>query len=160
MAEEIIDGQQKYLNYKTQFQRLNRALANEFYLEAIFIEYAIMEDRTESVLRHAGLWPAYLKRRGKNMVTINSKIKFIQEKARNKSGLLHKYFSDDLMDQVFNWKEKRNPLIHALLNQKLGPDDLKALATEGNSLVRILRTRAANHNRAADKQNAEQNLKA
>ena len=32
---------QKYENYREQFNRLKRALASEFYLEAIFIEYAI-----------------------------------------------------------------------------------------------------------------------
>ena len=59
-----IDNQQKYENYKEQFKRLNKALANGFHLEAMFIEYAVMEDRTESIIRHAGLWEAYLRRRG------------------------------------------------------------------------------------------------
>jgi hypothetical protein len=39
---------QKYENYKEQMNRLKKAMANAFYLEALFIEYAIMEDRTES----------------------------------------------------------------------------------------------------------------
>jgi hypothetical protein len=56
------------------------------------------------------------------------------------------------MDQLRDWKNKRNPLIHDLLNQKLGADDLKNLALEGNELVRILRTRATSHNRAVEKQ--------
>ena len=43
---------QKYENYKEQFKRLDRALKLGFYLEAIFIEYAIMEDRTSSILRY------------------------------------------------------------------------------------------------------------
>ena len=46
------DNMQKYENYKEQFKRLNRALASGFSLEAIFISYAILEDRTESILRH------------------------------------------------------------------------------------------------------------
>ena len=37
---------QKYENYKEQMKRLDRALTNGFNLEAMFIEYAIMEDRT------------------------------------------------------------------------------------------------------------------
>ena len=59
MTEPTIDNQQKYENYREPFQRLNKALANGFNLEAMFIEYAIMEDRTESILRHADLWGAY-----------------------------------------------------------------------------------------------------
>lgn len=157
MASQPIDGQQKYLNFKAQFGRLNRALKNEFYLEAIFIEYAIIEDRTESALRHAELWDAYLKRRGKNMVTITSKIKFIQEKSKNEAYLLHNYFSGELWSQILAWKDKRNPLIHELLNQKLGPDDLKNLAEEGAQLARTLRDKVGYHKRAMAKKKAGHN---
>ena len=37
----MTDNQQKYLNYKEQFKRLNRAIANGFNLEAMFIAYSI-----------------------------------------------------------------------------------------------------------------------
>lgn len=149
MSHAPISGQEKYRNYKEQFDRLNKALKNEFYLEAIFIEYAILEDRTESVLRHAGLWESYMK--GKKMANIGTKLTFIKNKAAVKSCTLHPYFNDDLMEQLRSWKNKRNPLIHDLLNQKLGDNDLKELAMEGSALVRTLRTRATSHNRAADK---------
>ena len=49
MAEKNL---QKYENYKEQSKRLNRAINNEFYLEALFIEFAIIEDRAESILRY------------------------------------------------------------------------------------------------------------
>ena len=149
MSHTPISGQEKYRNYKEQFDRLNKALKNEFYLEAIFIEYAILEDRTESVLHHAGLWDAYMK--GKKMANIGTKLTFIKNKAALKSSSLHPYFNDDLVEKLRAWKDKRNPLIHDLLNQKLGDSDLKDLAMEGSRLVRILRTRATSHNRAADK---------
>ena len=51
-----IDNMQKYENYRVQIGRLKKALKEHFYLEAIFIEYAIMEDRLEAILRHAGKW--------------------------------------------------------------------------------------------------------
>ena len=149
MSHTPISGQEKYRNYKEQFERLNKALKNEFYLEAIFIEYAILEDRTESVLHHAGLWDAYMK--GKKIANIGTKLTFIKNKANVKSCTLHPYFSDDLLEQLRDWKNRRNPLIHDLLNQKLGDNDLKELAMDGSRLVRILRTRATSHNRAADK---------
>ena len=149
MSHMPISGQEKYRNYKEQFDRLNKALKNEFYLEAIFIEYAILEDRTESVLHHAGLWDAYMK--GKKIANIGTKLTFIKNKANVKSCTLHPYFSDDLLEQLRDWKNRRNPLIHDLLNQKLGDNDLKELAMDGSRLVRILRTRATSHNRAADK---------
>ena len=40
---------QKYENYREQFKRLNKAMNSNFNLEAMFISYAIMEDRTESI---------------------------------------------------------------------------------------------------------------
>ena len=47
--EITIPGTKKYLNYKEQMVRLKKAMAAQFYLEAIFIEYAVMEDRLESI---------------------------------------------------------------------------------------------------------------
>lgn len=54
--EQITDNMQKYANYKEQMGRLSKALTQGFFLEAIFIEYAILEDRLESILRHSGKW--------------------------------------------------------------------------------------------------------
>ena len=42
--DKTITNTQKYENYKEQFKRLKRALNEGFNLEAIFIEYAILED--------------------------------------------------------------------------------------------------------------------
>ena len=49
-----ISNMQKYFNYQEQMVRLKKAMAAQFYLEAIFIEYAVMEDRLASVLIHSG----------------------------------------------------------------------------------------------------------
>ncbi len=155
MSSNNITGQEKYQNYRNQFDRLKKALNNEFYLEAIFIEYAILEDRTESILRHSGLWDAYMKTRKGRMANIDSKLMFIHKHAQNKKYLLSRYFADDLMLQLRAWKNERNPLIHDLLNQKLGPDALQDLAIRGNDLIKTLRTRTTNHNRAVDRQNAQ-----
>ena len=123
MDESMADNRLKYENYKEQFRRLNKALANGFNLEAMFIEYAIMEDRTESILRHGGYWDPYLKRRGNGRgATLNSKISYIQRKIESGDKLLAKYFPDDLLNEILTWKEERNRLIHALLMQQLGED--------------------------------------
>ena len=154
--EQKIDNQQKYENYAEQFRRLNKALASGFNLEAMFIEYALMEDRTESVLRHAGLWDAYLKSRKGHGPTINSKVKYICNCANSGNKFLKEYFSDDLLDQILDWKEERNRLIHALLNQQFAHNEISALAQQGNELCRTLRSRVTNCNRAADRERAAQ----
>ena len=78
------DNMQKYENYKEQFKRLNRALANGFNLEAIFMSYAILEDRTESILRHGELWDVYRKSRKGREPNLDSKVKYIQKRAENR----------------------------------------------------------------------------
>ena len=141
----------KYENYKEQFKRLNRALLNRFNLEAMFIEYAIMEDRTESILRHAGKWDVYLKSRKGREVNIDSKIKYIIKLAENQKDILHKYFSDDLFEQILTWKNQRNRLIHALLKQELAHNEVLVLAEKGNELVKTLKSRTSTYNRKIDK---------
>ena len=151
MEAMMIDNQRKYENYTEQFRRLNKALANGFNLEAMFIAYAIMEDRTESILRHGGYWDAYMKKRGNRGATINSKITYIQGKANADDKLLRKYFSDDLLDRVLKWKDERNRLIHALLQQELAHNEINELAAQGNELVKVLRSRSSSYNRALEK---------
>ena len=148
----MISGQQKYENYREQFRRLNKAIAAGFNLEAVFIEYAIMEDRTESILLHAGKWDAYLKSRKGREPNIDSKTKYIKKLAENQKDILHRYFSDDLLDRILNWKEQRNRIIHALLKQQLEHGEVGSLANEGNELVKILRNRAGSYNKMIDKQ--------
>lgn len=150
MDECAISNQQKQANYTEQFRRLKLALKNGFNLEAMFIEYAILEDRTESILRHGGYWDAYLKKRKGKDPTISTKISYIQGKANADDKLLHKYFSDDLLARVLIWKDERNRLIHALLKQQLTNEDVINIATEGNELVRIVRSRASAYNKALE----------
>ena len=147
------DNTQKHENYREQFNRLKRALASEFYLEAIFIEYTIIEDRTESILRHAGKWDSYLKKRGRYQVTLDSKIAYIQDFAREKKSIAHKCFSDTLMDEILEWKEERNRLIHALLKQTLTTEEVSEIAHTGERLTKEIRTRATNFSRAVERKN-------
>ena len=150
-----ISNQQKYENYREQFKRLNRALYSGFNLEAMFIEYALMEDRTESILRHAEKWDAYIKSRHGHGPNINSKVKYIKKLAENKKDLLHKYFSDDILDNILQWKDERNRLIHALLKQDFAHNEIADLALRGKNLADTLRNRSGSYNRAVDKSNGQ-----
>ena len=155
---EKTQNQLKYENYREQFKRLNSALHNGFNLEAMFIEYAIMEDRTESILRHAGKWDAYMKSRKGREPNIDSKIRYIQKIAEEKKTLPNKYFSDTLLNDILQWKEDRNRLIHALLKQQLEHGEVGELAAKGKQLADALRTRAGSYNRSADRQKAKETL--
>lgn len=144
---------QKYNNYKEQMRRLNKAINNSFFLEALFIEYAIMEDRTESILRYEGngVKPRY----EGGTVGIDSKLRKIKKLAEDKKALPRKYFDDSFIDEILEWKEERNKLIHALMKQSLTTDKLARLSAEGYDLLRDLSRRASNYKRAVERKEAQ-----
>lgn len=144
---------QKYENYREQFIRLKKALDSKFFLEAIFIEYTIIEDRTESILRHAGKWEACVKSHKGRCIMLEKKINYIKDIAREKKSVAHRYFSDSLLDDIFEWKEIRNQLIHALLKQSLTTEYLADIAYQGNELMKLLRNRTNSFNKAIEKKN-------
>jgi hypothetical protein len=137
---------QKYGNYKEQTGRLKKAMDNHFLLEALFIEYAIMEDRCESILRHSN---AFNPERHK---TINGKLNRITELARYKKSLIRKYISDELIEEIKGWKEERNRLIHALMKQSLTSEELEQIAAQGQQIVKTLCSKTTSYKRALERE--------
>ena len=153
-SKPIADNIQKYYNYREQMTRLHKSLKQQFYLESIFIEYSIMEDRLESILRHAGEWEKMVEKQEKKnrKVGIDQKINKVQELARVKKSLENKYFgSDDIMETVRTWKDERNPLTHARLKRWLHTEDLAEVAIEGYEIVKRLCSKATSYRRAVEK---------
>lgn len=143
--ENKISNMQKYENYRIQMGRLSRAIKAEFYLEAIFIEYAIMEDRLESILVHAG------KFNPKKHDKMDKKLGKVEEISQEKKALAHKYFSAELIQSIYSWKNSRNDLIHALMKQNLVTDELKAVAISGRDIVKTLNTKSTAFRKANEK---------
>lgn len=139
---------QKQLNYREQFKRLDKALNNNFYLEALFIEYAIMEDRTESILRYEG---NEIKLKEGSFISINRKLDKIKKIAEQRKSLPERYFSDNLIECIQLWKDERNRMIHALMKQSLTTEELTELALEGKILCRQLCNKANNYKRAVER---------
>lgn len=149
MEQKPIDNMQKYENYRIQMGRLSKAVKAEFFLEAVFIEYAILEDRLESILVHTG------KFNPEKHNTMDKKLRRVQEISREKKSLAHKYFSDELIQSIYDWKESRNTLIHALMKQKLNTDELKDLALTGVDITKKLNSKTTSFKRALEKINSE-----
>ena len=145
----VSDNMQKYENYKEQMKRLKSALEHKFFLEAIFIEYAIIEDRLESALRHSGKWNP---KPGKHTM-IGQKIKLILQLPEKGESLAEKYFSLELIQQILDWKDRRNPLIHDLMQQFIHTEELAALAQEGFVLVKQLSNKVSLFNKAIERKN-------
>ncbi len=138
---------QKHENYKQQINRLKKAIDAKFYLEAVFIEYAIIEDRFESAIRHSGVISD-----GK-FASLNTKLNKMANIAREKKSLAYKYFKPELFESVKLWKEERNRLIHALMKQALTTEELYVLAIDGQALVKKLCSITTSYNRKLANQN-------
>lgn len=146
IATSEITNMEKYGNYKEQMGRLKKAMDNHFLLEALFIEYAIMEDRCESILRHRGVFNP------EKHDTINKKLNRIAELVRNKKSLIRKYISDELIEEIKGWKEERNRLIHALMKQSLTSEELEQLAMQGQQIVKTLCSKTTSYKRALERE--------
>lgn len=138
----------KYSNYQEQFKRLDKALKNQFYLEAIFIEYAIIEDRTESILRYDDNAI-----KSSNFVSLDKKISKIKTIARERKSLPSRYFDDEFLDLIISWKNERNRMIHALMKQLLATEELEHLAFQGKNIAKILCSKSTNYKRALERRN-------
>lgn len=147
--EPIRNNMQKYENYREQMGRLRKALGAGFYLESIFIEYAIIEDRLESILRHAGKWKE--PKLGEKGPSLQEKKNKIVKMAEEKKSLACKYFSDDVLCRIIDWKNQRNDLIHQLMKQELHTEELYNFAEQGFLLVKEISNKANLFNRALER---------
>lgn len=136
----------KYLNYKEQLKRLMLALKNEFLLEAIFIEYSILEDRTDSLLSRC-LGAEKALKRNKITPRINKMRALIGDKKYN----INKYISLSLLDDTIEWINNRNSLMHALMKRNNSYDELKAIADTGYKLVKIFNSKSTSFKRNFEK---------
>ena len=130
----------KYNNYKEQAKRLKKALENQFYLEAIFIEYSILEDRADAILRYAKQEII-----SDRYVSIDRKLTKIKNLSLNKCLFLNKYFNEEFIMLLKEWKEKRNPLIHALMKRSNSRLELEKLALDGQELMKIFARKSMNY---------------
>lgn len=135
-----MDNKQKNERYKDLMSKLKKAMNNEFYYEAIFIEYAILEDRTESLLRHANI--EIFDQNG-DKLNLYKKLKVIEKNRRFcKNKYVTKHINSDLINSLHSWKNKRNDLIHDLIKTKYNNIDIKNIALEGFELVKKLNNKS------------------
>ncbi len=144
------ESQLKYNNYKEQFKRLDKAINNCFYLEAMFIAYAIMEDRADSILSYEGN-----EIHSNSFISIDRKLRKIKKTAEQKNSLPVRYFTDSLIDDILDWKEKRNHYMHALMKGVLTTEELCDMAIEGKTLARALANKATSYRRAVERKRAK-----
>lgn len=134
-----------------QYKRLNKAFRGRFYLEAVFIEYMLMDDYMEMILTATDLWQSYLKKRRGHEPALDSKIRYIRTEAVNSRTVVKKYFGDDLLDRILAWKVKRCKLMMASVKQYLAAEYVQSIAEEGKELTSLMRRRCMSVRKASNK---------
>lgn len=142
-----MNNYEKNIKYKELMESLKKSIKNEFYYEAIFIEYAILEDRTESILRHANI--SIVHSNGLPL-TLNSKLGKIQKSKLYKYSYIRKHLTVDLINSIYDWKNDRNKLIHDLINTNYSNEKIKNVALNGYDLIKKINNKSTLVNKFID----------
>lgn len=143
-----MDNYKKNEKYSDLMEKLKKSVEQEFYYESIFIIYAVLEDRTESILKHANI---DVKKDNNRSLTLNEKLNKISKENIFEQEYIKKHLSEDLIKQIHDWKNKRNVLIHDLVNVEYNNEEIKELAIEGYNLLKIINNKSTLINRHNDK---------
>ena len=131
-----------YVNLKV---RLKKALVGSFWLEACMIEYAIIEDRTASILAHAGITDKGWEKK------LSNKLSSIEHQIGKKHPIISKKVSLATIQQIRIWKDKRNEAVHRACITAYEESAFRTLAEEGKVLMDRLSNDAQKVSRAAEK---------
>lgn len=140
---------EKYEVYKSMNVNLSKAMRAGFYYQAIFIEYAIIEDRCSSVLRHAGV--PYQNDNGQD-ISISKKLRKMRDNPAFHVPYIRQRITLELLDEITTWKRERDQLIHALAKIPYDHEGVKATAISGLDLVNRLSSKIRSVNAYCDKQ--------
>lgn len=124
---------QKYETYKSIHESLSKSIKYGFCYEAIFLEYAILEDRLASVLKYAEI--PYIDKNGQD-VSISKKLNLIGSRKELGAKFYRDRLTPELILECRTWIEIRNQLIHHMANLPYDNEQVQKVAVEGNELVR------------------------
>lgn len=150
--EVMISNEEKRQVYAILKTKLKIAMDQEFYLEALLLEYSIVEDRLLSILKHLGL--KYTESDGREL-QIGRKIKKVRGQIENKNPLIIGKVDVDLIDRIITWKNTRNELVHNSCHRLFNNEEVTKCAEEGAEIVRLLSNSATRIKRAAARKNEE-----
>ena len=147
---EQMSNSSKHNIYKAMKSNLSKAMKAGFYYQAIFIEYAIMEDRCSSVLRHADV--KYHDSYGKE-IKLSQKLNKLYSHSVFSDKYIRKRLPLTLIDEIRAWKKDRDGLIHDLANIPFDYQGVKTIAESGKEFVRKLENSVRSINTYLDKRN-------
>lgn len=134
---------QKYEIYKKMHEDLKKSMRARFYYQAIFIEYAIAEDRCRSALIFARV--KYMDNKGRE-ISLSQKI----NKFKTNPAFTAKYprsrLTEDLLKKLSDWKQDRDNLVHHLAKTPYNDDTVREIAERGKILIDTLSNRVKSVN--------------
>lgn len=132
----------KTILYKDLLSRMEKAESAGYFLEACWIQYSIIEDRFNSVIKHS--YPKKGEALLKTFRGLDRKMEHIEVKIHPASEACRTTVHKELIARIRTWKDRRNDLMHEITDS---PDfasiqaKVAVLAPEGAGLVRELCTR-------------------
>lgn len=145
MDEKLITNEEKHDVYAKLHERLKKALASGFWLEATMIEYSIIEDRTAAIIYYTGIaskpWEKGLK----------NKLGSIKNQITRNHPIISKKVSSAVIDEIRDWRERRNTAVHRACYTLFTEEDFKEMAEEGKELVRKISNDSQKVKRAVEK---------
>ena len=126
--EKSITNQQKHQIYATLKAKLKRAIASEYWFEACMLEYAIIEDRTMSILLHAGICKNENRR-------LSNKLNSLENQIGKQHPVISKKVDAKTIADILIWKDRRDKAVHEACKRLYDENNMKEIAILGNELV-------------------------
>ncbi|MBQ0040814.1 MAG: hypothetical protein KBS56_02155 [Clostridiales bacterium] len=146
MDNSINQNKAKQDTYAILISKLNKAIKNEFWFEACLIEYAIIEDRTSSILDKARVCEnAY-----SDSKLLGKKLNSIEYQIEKGHPIISKKVDLKLIQDIKKWKDERNDLVHRACTM-FDEEKAKNISVHGKELVRKLINDSAKVSRLAKK---------
>ena len=137
---------EKQMRYADLKERLKKALKQEFWFEACLIEYAIIEDRTASILYHSKVCLNAFDSNKK----LSNKLNSIEHQIGKKHPIIAPKVTKETVEFIRQWKDKRNDLVHRACD--LYREDLaKDIALDGALAVKRISNESAKVTRLVKK---------
>ncbi len=139
---------EKRNKYAQLMKKLEEATNNEYYYEAIFIEYAIFEERTRAMFEHAQV---PYKNKNDKEYSIDKKLRTIKTNKYFQDQYIKKHITEELLDKIIDWKNQRNKLMHDIIKSNYDNEEVKNLSLQGECLAKKINSKSQLVNNYLDK---------
>ena len=144
---EMITDTQKQENYVKLKIKLKKAINGQFWFEACMIQYAIIEDRTSSILHHSGVCKdAY-----SSSKKLSNKLNSIEHQIGKEHPIISKKVSLETINKIREWKELRNDIVHRSCIRVYDENEIEQIALVGNQIVNLICNESQKVSRLANK---------